>query len=229
MLAGRSVLRARPFPARTEMAVAVVVRGGAACAFHGACPRSGSGGHRLLARLRRLPPRTASPPTLHLRTPPIGDEGNAPAIPSSAPPDRVIVLNCFGRGGSGIVWRMHRRLPDVIMTSREWHVARLWGEEGSPEGSSAGVSVLGIRVGQACSNITPRKDTRHAEAERMRPRRRRAEPCRQGYGLPHCLRGYDRRLVPTCNVHQPRATPVRPMRESDAKRLDPRTRLPLVL
>jgi Sulfotransferase family len=37
--------------------------------------------------------------------------------------DRVIVLNCYGRGGSGIVWRMIGSSPDVIMTSKEWHVA----------------------------------------------------------------------------------------------------------
>ena len=37
--------------------------------------------------------------------------------------DRVIVLNCYGRGGSGIVWRMLGSSPDVVMTSKEWHVA----------------------------------------------------------------------------------------------------------
>ena len=37
--------------------------------------------------------------------------------------DEVIVLNCFGRGGSGIVWRMIGSSPDVIMTRKEWHVA----------------------------------------------------------------------------------------------------------
>jgi hypothetical protein len=37
--------------------------------------------------------------------------------------DRVIVLSCFGRGGSGIVWRMLGSSPDVIMTTKEWHVA----------------------------------------------------------------------------------------------------------
>ena len=36
--------------------------------------------------------------------------------------DRVIILNCYGRGGSGIVWRMIGSSPDVIMTSEEWHV-----------------------------------------------------------------------------------------------------------
>jgi hypothetical protein len=39
-----------------------------------------------------------------------------------APTDRVIVLNSYGRGGSGIVWRMIGSSPDVIMTSKEWHV-----------------------------------------------------------------------------------------------------------
>jgi hypothetical protein len=39
------------------------------------------------------------------------------------PTDRVIVLNCYGRGGSGIVWRMIGSSPDVIMTTKEWHVA----------------------------------------------------------------------------------------------------------
>ena len=35
---------------------------------------------------------------------------------------RVIILNCYGRGGSGIVWRMIGSSPDVIMTTEEWHV-----------------------------------------------------------------------------------------------------------
>jgi hypothetical protein len=39
-----------------------------------------------------------------------------------APTDRVIVLNSYGRGGSGLVWRMIGSSPDVIMTSKEWHV-----------------------------------------------------------------------------------------------------------
>jgi hypothetical protein len=39
-----------------------------------------------------------------------------------APTDRIIILNCYGRGGSGIVWRMIGSSPDVIMTSEEWHV-----------------------------------------------------------------------------------------------------------
>lgn len=39
-----------------------------------------------------------------------------------APAGRVIVLTCFGRGGSGIVWRMIGSSPDVIMTNDEWHV-----------------------------------------------------------------------------------------------------------
>jgi len=42
--------------------------------------------------------------------------------PSPPPPEGVIVLNCYGRGGSGIVWRMIGSSPDVIMTTNEWHV-----------------------------------------------------------------------------------------------------------
>jgi hypothetical protein len=37
-------------------------------------------------------------------------------------PERIIVLNCYGRGGSGIVWRMIGSSPDVIMTGDEWHM-----------------------------------------------------------------------------------------------------------
>jgi hypothetical protein len=51
-----------------------------------------------------------------------GRSGPAPATKRAAT-ERVIVLNCFGRGGSGIVWRMLGSSPDVIMTSKEWHVA----------------------------------------------------------------------------------------------------------
>jgi hypothetical protein len=49
--------------------------------------------------------------------------GSSPEACLHASPDCVIVLNCFGRGGSGIVWRMLGSSPDVIMTRKEWHVA----------------------------------------------------------------------------------------------------------
>ena len=42
--------------------------------------------------------------------------------PSHPRPHGVIVLNCYGRGGSGILWRMIGSSPDVIMTTDEWHV-----------------------------------------------------------------------------------------------------------
>jgi Sulfotransferase family len=42
---------------------------------------------------------------------------------SRLPTEEIVVLNCFGRGGSGIVWRMLGSSPDVIMTRKEWHVA----------------------------------------------------------------------------------------------------------
>lgn len=35
--------------------------------------------------------------------------------------NRVIILNCFGRGGSSILWNMIGCSPDVLMTGREWH------------------------------------------------------------------------------------------------------------
>jgi Sulfotransferase family len=47
---------------------------------------------------------------------------SSPEAGLPARPEGVIVLNCFGRGGSGIVWRMLGSSPDVIMTSEEWHV-----------------------------------------------------------------------------------------------------------
>jgi Sulfotransferase family len=49
--------------------------------------------------------------------------GVPPGMKRHEPTERVIVLSCFGRGGSGIVWRMLGSSPDVIMTSKEWHVA----------------------------------------------------------------------------------------------------------
>lgn len=38
-------------------------------------------------------------------------------------PQRVIIVNCFGRSGSSIVWNMIGSSPDVVMTDREWHQA----------------------------------------------------------------------------------------------------------
>lgn len=35
--------------------------------------------------------------------------------------DRAILLNCFGRGGSSIVWNMVGSSPDVLMPASEWH------------------------------------------------------------------------------------------------------------
>ncbi len=36
--------------------------------------------------------------------------------------NKVIVLNCFGRGGSSILWNMIGCSPDVLMTDCEWHL-----------------------------------------------------------------------------------------------------------
>ncbi len=35
--------------------------------------------------------------------------------------NKVIILNCFGRGGSSILWNMIGCSPEVLMTGREWH------------------------------------------------------------------------------------------------------------
>lgn len=34
---------------------------------------------------------------------------------------KVIILNCFGRGGSNIVWNIIGGSPDVLMPNAEWH------------------------------------------------------------------------------------------------------------
>lgn len=36
-------------------------------------------------------------------------------------PPRAFILDCFGRGGSNIVWNMIGSSPDVLVPSREWH------------------------------------------------------------------------------------------------------------
>ena len=74
---------------------------------------SRKGGVILMALLGRSPVVTARR-RQHDR---VSRFGSRPAT------DWVIVLNCFGRGGSGIVWRMIGSSPDVIMTRKEWHVA----------------------------------------------------------------------------------------------------------
>jgi hypothetical protein len=56
----------------------------------------------------------------------------------------MIVLNCYGRGGSGIVWRMIGSSRDVIMTSDEWHVG-VFGEAKMPrKGAVFAFRSLGI-------------------------------------------------------------------------------------
>jgi hypothetical protein len=36
-------------------------------------------------------------------------------------PSSAILLNCFGRGGSSMVWNIIGSSPDVLMPNREWH------------------------------------------------------------------------------------------------------------
>jgi hypothetical protein len=56
------------------------------------------------------------------------DEARIQAITARALTERVFVLNCYGRGRSGIVWRMIGSSPDVMLTSREWYVG-VFGEK----------------------------------------------------------------------------------------------------
>jgi hypothetical protein len=58
--------------------------------------------------------------------------------------DRAIVLNCYGRGGSGIVWRMIGSSPDVIMTTKEWHVGVFGDRKTVRKGLLLAFSSLGI-------------------------------------------------------------------------------------
>ena len=58
---------------------------------------------------------------------------------------RIIVLNCYGRGGSGIVWRMIGSSPDVIMTSEEWHVGVFGSRKRLRKGLPLAFRSLGIQ------------------------------------------------------------------------------------
>ncbi|RWE57037.1 hypothetical protein [Mesorhizobium sp.] len=44
-----------------------------------------------------------------------------PTRPGKALPPNALLLNCFGRGGSNIVWNIIGSSPDVLMPYREWH------------------------------------------------------------------------------------------------------------
>src|SRR5919106_2734114 len=72
-------------------------------------------------------------------------EDGVPAPRSMAPTDRIIILNCYGRGGSGIAWRMIGSSPDVIMTSKEWHVGVFGGRKTLRKGLPLAFRSLGIR------------------------------------------------------------------------------------
>lgn len=60
-------------------------------------------------------------------------------------PERIIVLNCWGRGGSGIVWRMIGSSPDVIMTSKEWHIGVFGPRRTLRKGAPLAFRSLGIQ------------------------------------------------------------------------------------
>jgi sulfotransferase family protein len=66
-------------------------------------------------------------------------------LPFPPAPNDVIILNCYGRGVSGIVWRMIGSSPDVIMTTREWHVGVFGERKKLRKGLLVGFESLGIR------------------------------------------------------------------------------------
>jgi Sulfotransferase family len=67
------------------------------------------------------------------------------ALRSAPAPSDVIVLNCYGRGGSSIVWRMIGSSPDVIMTTKEWHVGVFGEWKKLRKGLIVAFKSLGIR------------------------------------------------------------------------------------
>jgi hypothetical protein len=72
-------------------------------------------------------------------------QAQLPTLGGETPPDEIIVLTCFGRGGSGIVWRMIGSSPDVIMTSEEWHVGVFGGAKTVRKGLPWAFRSLGIQ------------------------------------------------------------------------------------
>ena len=97
--------------------------------------------------------------------------------------DRVIVLNCFGRGGSGIVWRMLGSSPDVIMTSKEWHVAVFGERRRLRKALLAACVVSGDQIVRALPALRAEQDARDAATGRRGNQDRRTKSRRQADGL----------------------------------------------
>jgi Sulfotransferase family len=85
------------------------------------------------------------------------EEARVPVIAERAPTDRIIILNCYGRGGSGIVWRMIGSSPDVIMTSKEWHVGVFGHRKTLRKGLLLACRSLGIRSPEPLRRYALRK------------------------------------------------------------------------
>lgn len=84
-------------------------------------------------------------------------EARASVVRSRMPTDQIIVLNCYGRGGSGIVWRMIGSSPDVIMTSEEWHVGVFGARKTLRKGLPLAFRSLGIRSFEPLRRYARRK------------------------------------------------------------------------
>ena len=79
------------------------------------------------------------------------------ALRSAPAPSDVIILNCYGRGGSGIVWRMIGSSPDVIMTTKEWHVGVFGGRRKLRKGLVVAFESLGIKSAEPLRRYAFRK------------------------------------------------------------------------
>ena len=99
--------------------------------------------------------------------------------------NRVIVLTCFGRGGSGIVWRMIGSSPDVIMTNDEWHVGVFGTRKALRKGVPLAFRSLGIESLEPLRRYAFRKTLEMQRPNDVSRKTRRTEPRRQADGLSH--------------------------------------------
>ena len=127
-------------------------------------------GSSVLARLRLLPRMDdiglIGGTRAHAVAPYADEEARGLGLTARAPIGRVIVLNCYGRGGSGMVWRMIGSSPDVIMTSEEWHVGAFGKRKTLRKGLLLAFRSLGIRSIEPLGRYALQEDARNAEAER---------------------------------------------------------------
>ena len=155
---------------RAALALAAVVYCRARPAFRGDVSRERLKRSSLLARLRLFAGTGGivliGAATVSIRGCTQTKKSSPDARSRDAPIGRIIVLNCYGRGGSGIVWRMIGSSPDVIMTSEEWHVGVFGSRKSLRKGLLLAFRSLGIQIVRAVAALCAQEDARNAEAER---------------------------------------------------------------